>query len=199
METGNTPRAEGVVRAFVALEISDAVRASLAAVQARLKEAGGKVAWVPVQNIHLTLAFLGNIFASVIGPLGEKLDRVAERVRPFAFEVAGVGYFGSPKRPRVLWAGIEGPPVELERLYEGVREAVRSFEIPLEDRPFKPHLTLGRVKAPQGVGALTSAMAAVKNTRHGTVEVRRLLLMRSQLNPQGARYSILRESALKGA
>lgn len=198
LETGNSAEG-GVLRAFIALEINDEVRASLANVQATLKATGSKVSWVAAGNIHLSLAFLGNIFESVVDPLGEKLDRVAEGVRPFPLEVAGIGYFGSPTRPRVIWAGIEAPPAELERLHAGVCAAVRTFDIPLEERPFKAHLTLGRVKAPQNVGALTSAMAAVKNTRHGSVDVRRLLLMRSQLDPQGARYSVLHESILKGA
>ncbi|MBN1269094.1 MAG: RNA 2',3'-cyclic phosphodiesterase [Kiritimatiellae bacterium] len=197
-EIGNSAEAN-VLRTFVALEITDQVRASLAEVQARLKAAGGKVSWVPAGNIHLSLAFLGNIFETVVVPLGEALDRVAESIKPFSLDVAGVGYFGSPKRPRVIWAGIEAPPAELDRLYAGVCAAVRAFDIPLEERPFKAHLTLGRVKAPHNVGALTSAMGTVKNTRHGSVDVRRLLLMRSQLDPQGARYSVLHESTLKGA
>lgn len=187
-----------VLRTFVALEIGEDVRASLRAAQERLKAAGASVSWVPVGNIHLTLVFLGHIFESRVAALAEGLDQVAGKFEPFAFEVTGLGVFGSARHPRVIWAGVQAPPV-LEALQREVAGVATSLGIALDDRPFRPHLTLGRVRGPQNLGALTSAFAAIKNTPHGSVRVGRLLLMRSQLDPRGARYSVLHESRLKGA
>jgi 2'-5' RNA ligase len=189
---------DNVIRAFIALEINEDVRRSLGALQAELKESGAQVSWVRPENIHLTLVFLGNVFEALVGPLSRRLDAIAAEISGFSLQVSGTGTFGSKRHPRVVWAGIEGVPPELEELHGKVAAAVRELDVPLENRPFRAHLTLGRVRSSRNVDALTSAVTSAKNTRHGAVDVRRVLLMRSRLDPQGAQYSILHESALKG-
>ncbi len=192
-------RDDDVIRAFVAIEISEPVRAGLKSLQLKLKQANAKVGWVAPENIHLTVAFLGDVFGARLIRLGSLLDAVAASFAPFPFEVLGTGFFGSPESPRVLWADVREPTGALARLQEQVAAVARSLEIGVEDRPFAPHLTLGRVRARAGVGELTSRLESASNTSFGSVEVERLLLMQSHLEHHGVRYSILHESRLQGA
>jgi RNA 2',3'-cyclic 3'-phosphodiesterase len=189
---------DDVIRSFIAIEISDEVREGLNALQQDLKKAGAKVGWVAPENIHLTLVFLGDIFRSQGESLCAVLDSVASNTLPFRYEVSGTGTFGSVRSPRVIWVGLNAPPV-LAELQGGVAAGVRELGLKIEDRPFHPHLTLGRIRAVNRVDELTSLLALAKSTAYGSVEVHRLLLMQSHLEHQGVRYSVLHESALKGA
>jgi len=188
---------DDVIRAFVAIEISDEVREGLKALQQDLKRADAKVGWVAPENIHLTLVFLGDIFRSQKESFCVVLDSVASHVLPFRYEVSGTGTFGSARSPRIIWVGLNAPPV-LAELQRGVVAGVRELGLKTEDRPFHPHLTLGRIRATNRVDELTSLLASARNASHGSVEVHRLLLMQSHLEHQGVRYSVLHESALKG-
>lgn len=188
----------GTVRAFVAIEIDDAVRAHLTRVQQRCAGVGCRVAWVPPENIHLTLAFLGDVFESDVPGLAAGLDGVAAGVPVFTMTVQGLGTFGPPRAPRVVWAGVAAPPRALFDLHRGVEAFLRGAGRRVEERPFAPHLTIGRVRSSRGAVALTSELASIKNTAFGDVRVFRLLLMRSHLEQPRARYSVLHASSLKG-
>ena len=187
-----------LVRAFIALEISVEVRASLERLQEQLKQAGGKVSWTRPENIHLTLVFLGELAASRLAKLEAELDATCAGIAPFTFEVTGAGCFGSARSPRVIWVGIEDESGSLEHLQGEVSRAAGEVGFPQEHRKFKPHLTLGRVRSAMRVAELTSALASAKNSAHGRVRAGQVLLMQSQLDPQGARYSLLHASPLKG-
>jgi RNA 2',3'-cyclic 3'-phosphodiesterase len=188
-----------VIRSFVAVEISDEVREELKAFQQDLKKAGARVGWVAPENIHLTLVFLGDVFRSQVEPLANALDAVAAQTAPFRYDVAGSGFFGSPRSPRVLWVGVNEQGHTVAGLQARVAAAVRGLGLEVEDRPFHAHVTLGRVHTRDGVDELTSLLASAKSTNYGSVEVHRLRLMQSHLEHQGVRYSVLHESALKGA
>jgi 2'-5' RNA ligase len=187
-----------LLRAFVAIDLPDDVRAELARTQAKLKKAEARVSWVPLRNIHLSLAFLGDIPQALVPRLSPAFDIAGEGLQPFEFVVNGIGSFGSKRRPRVIWAGVQRPPESLFALQEKVADIARRFDIPVERRKYKPHLTLGRVRGPRNLDALTSAMSSAMNTRHGVVPVTRFSLMRSELRPDGAEYTVLHESSLKG-
>jgi RNA 2',3'-cyclic 3'-phosphodiesterase len=191
--------ADTVLRAFVAVEISEEVRRGLEVVEDALRKAGANVGWVAPENIHLTIVFLGDMFQSAVAAMAERLDAVTAGIAPFQYQVRGTGYFGSSRSPRVIWAGVEGAGSSLALLQEGAAAAAQELEFRREDRPFKPHLTLGRVRSRRRVDELTSALASHKDTGFGLVGVVRLLLMQSELEHQGVRYSVLHASALKGA
>ena len=190
---------EDVIRSFIAIEIGDEIRKRLKALQQDLKKAGAKVGWVAPENIHLTLVFLGDVFRSQVEPLANSLDAVAATFISFRYEVAGSGFFGSPRSPRVIWVGVNESASAVTDFQARVMIAVRNLGLKTEDRPFHPHLTIGRVRTRDRVDELTSRLASAKSTRYGSVEVHRLLIMQSHLERQGVRYSVLRESALKGA
>ena len=199
MTDGGQDRGDEVLRAFIAVEISDEVRSGLASLQQSLKKAHARVGWVAPSNIHLTVVFLGDIFRAQVEPMEAVLSDVAAGTPCFEFSVGGTGFFGPPKSPRVLWVGVQDSSLALGRLQADIAAAVRDFGLKIEDRPFVPHLTLGRVRARDGVDELTSTLALARNTAYGTVNVRRLLLMQSHLEHRGVRYSVIKEMPLKGA
>lgn len=185
-------------RAFVAIRMPPAVCSALRSAQERLRRVGAKVGWTAPDDFHLTLWFIGDMSAEQRAPLCGALDEIAARTERFEFEVAGAGFFGPPRAPRILWAGVPSEPPPLAALAEEVRNWGRSAGWAVEERPFRAHITLGRVRDPAGADALTAAIGSLSSTVFGRVAVDRLTLMASSLAPQGARYAIVHESLLKG-
>lgn len=186
------------IRAFIAIEIPDEVRVALDHVLSRLRRTGAHVSWVRPENIHLTLVFLGDVPSDRIPDIQYELDRVATSASAFEMMVEGVGSFGSPKAPRVIWAGVTESSGSLIALQRDLAAALRALGIPVESRPFHAHLTLGRMRSRRGAAALTSALSSASVTVHGLVRVDRVSLFESRLHPEGARYTILHSATLKG-
>lgn len=192
------PSSDEVLRVFIAIDLPDEVRAQLGAFQRSLKETGARVSWVAPEKIHLTLVFIGDLFAARVAPVAGAVDQAVRPGAPFAFALEGAGYFGSARSPRVLWAGIPSPPEALMTLQARLAEAVAAQGIALESRPFRPHVTLGRVRSARGADELTSALQSASNTHFGQVPVTRVHVMQSRLLAAGAQYTILHESVLTG-
>ncbi len=190
---------ESVVRAFVAVELPASVQKGLVKVIEKLRRAGAHVGWTQPDNLHITLAFLGDVAAEQAARLEVLLDLLCAVTAPFDLECAELGTFGSPRSPRIIWAGVEDAPSCLGRLQASLVERLKTGGFRLEDRPFHAHVTIGRVRSGRGVRDLTSELGSVKNTRFGRFRVERLVLMRSLLGPGGPRYTVLHASPLKGA
>jgi 2'-5' RNA ligase len=190
--------AGGFVRAFVAVAVDETVRQALADTQALLRKTRAHVSWVPVENFHVSFAFLGDITTEMAGLVGDALDEAAARVAPFSFRVAQLGTFGSKRRPRVLWAGVHDAD-PMTALHKRVTELLQGLDLTLESRPFRPHITLGRIRSPRGVDELLEAIHAAEDTAFGHVDAAGIFLMRSVLAPSGARYSVLHDAPLAGA
>lgn len=184
-------------RAFVCLGLSDPVRDAIGVVQEHLRRKGLALAYAHPRDAHLTLAFLGSIEHETIELLAPRLDEVAARVPPFGMAVRGGGFFGPPRAPRVAWIGVEETSVLMD-LQAAVATTAEACGIALERRPFHPHLTLARIRAPLPPDALTLIKSSINNTTFGEVPVDRVLFMSSQPNGSGPRYKILHESPLKG-
>ena len=188
------------IRAFIAVEINDTIRAGLADVQGVLGEANGHVSWVQPQNIHCTLVFLGDIFAGMVDSIAAALEKAAAGCKPFAVEIAGLGFFGSPRSPRIIWSGIASPGVAgtvtpLVKLQNGLVAA----GLKPDQKPFSPHLTIGRVRSNRNAAGLVRALEENKNKSFGKLVVRRVVLMKSVLSSRGPEYSVARAAALGGA
>jgi len=199
MNTGPTqsghPRDETLpLRLFVAILLPDDVRAALDRVQVRLRNAMDSVAWVCAGNMHLSLAFLGEQPPARAYGITAVLDRAASSVSPFSLRVRGTGFFGRPDAPRVIWAGVEAAD-DLAVLHSNLTVGLRSLGIPVETRPFHPHITLGRIKRWRP-GSRGSDVFPKEETFGGTVTVTSIHLMKSTLDPGGAIYESLHESRL---
>lgn len=184
------------VRAFAAIEIDDAARRALVGALDRLRKTEAHVAWVPDANLHVSLAFFGDTPRAVVETIGLALDEAAAATEPFAYNVAGVGTFGSPRAPRVIWAGVSPCP-PLMALQACLAAGIQALGVTLEEREFRPHITLGRVRSPRGVDRLKRALAELAEQAFGRVAAGSAVLMQSRLNPGGAEYTVLHRSLFR--
>ncbi len=186
------------MRLFVAVGLGDALRGRLAEVTALLSRRLRGVAWVRPENVHLTLKFLGEVGEGEVPALRGALDETARRHSPFGLSAGGLGAFPSSERPRVIWAGLEGDRESLSRLVADLEEACSSLGFAPEDRPYHPHLTLGRVKSPAGAGGLEKVFREARADSLGPLGVDVILLMKSTLSADGALHEVLSEHRLTG-
>ena len=186
------------IRAFIAVEINDAIRAGLADVQSILKEANGHVSWVKPQNIHSTLLFLGDLFSDSVSAAANALVQAASACRPLEIEISGIGYFGSPRSPRIIWAGIAGQADELIKLQGKIFAAVLQSGLKPDLKSFNPHLTIGRVRSNRNAADLLRALEENKNKAFGKLTVQRIVLMQSRLTAKGPEYTLLYAAAFDG-
>jgi RNA 2',3'-cyclic 3'-phosphodiesterase len=185
---------ERPVRSFVAVLLPEPVRAGLAAVSAELRGRAPGLAWVRADNLHLTLRFLGDVEAVTLGRVREAVTVAAGAVSPFTVTLGGLGGFPAERAPRVVWAGVVLGAAGLGALYAALEEALVARGIPGDRRAFHPHVTLARARDPRGAGRLASLLGV--GPSFGEVPVRALHLMRAELHPLGARYSVLTEASL---
>ncbi len=183
------------VRAFIAVDIGSEIRARLNEFQGTLKTAGADIRWVKPENMHLTLAFLGNIPVSRIKPLETALLEQAANTEPFTLTVQGTGIFGRRSRPSVVWAGIQEHSA-LINLQQSVVSALGRAEIPFENNHFRPHLTLGRFKSLSHLDDLFQLLEEEHESYFGSVTVDSVQTIKSELKPSGAEYTILHQSRL---
>jgi RNA 2',3'-cyclic 3'-phosphodiesterase len=190
-----------LLRAFIAVEIPPEIHKAIEKKTAPLRAALGSsiVRWVPSDNIHLTLKFLGDISPANVDMLSQMLNVEVSQHSVFELKFGGLGAFPNPKRPRVIWIGIQAP-AGLEALQHGIEAATATLGYPGEARPFSPHLTIGRVKqtaGPAGVQKIRTALEEAKVGALGTTQVTTVHLFKSDLKPSGAVYARLFSAPLK--
>jgi 2'-5' RNA ligase len=185
------------LRCFIAVRIPAPVRKAIAEVMDTLKKSGADVKWVPEENIHITLKFLGSTDEAIIGEIKESLHRSVAAYRPFSIRIAGTGYFPAGRRPRVVWIGIDDAGA-LPDLQGDIEKEMVTFGYEEERRPFSPHLTIGRVRSDKGMTEMLKRLDTFRETAFGEVEIREITLMKSELRPAGAEYSSLAEIPFGG-
>lgn len=184
-----------VLRAFIAIDLSQEVIAQLAALLTRLraKLGDGFVRWQSPQNMHLTLKFLGDVSTNQVGLLTDVLRAEAAQCAAFDVSVGTLGCFPKPVQPRVLWVGVQAPDALLN-LQRGIETQLARLGYPAEDRPFSPHLTLGRVArqaSPAEIHRTADFLAQTRLGFLGAFRVTQVHLFRSDLRPNGAVYTRL--------
>jgi RNA 2',3'-cyclic 3'-phosphodiesterase len=190
-----------VIRAFIAIDLTPELIQRLEEVSSALQEKlpGVPVRWVPTRNIHLTLKFLGDVSVTNLEILKEVLQSEAASHRRFEFSVGELGAFPDVRHPRVVWIGIEAPH-ELSSIQRNIESAMARIGYAAEDRPFSPHLTLGRVSrnaTTRDTHQLGEVLIASKVGFLGVNPVRAICLYRSDLKPSGAEYSQIFKAPLK--
>ncbi|HYV47738.1 MAG TPA: RNA 2',3'-cyclic phosphodiesterase [Myxococcaceae bacterium] len=185
-------------RLFVAVDLGAKVRRALEALQSELSTLAPRARWGPPSNAHLTLAFLGSMEEAKVPELSRALEGVATRAAPFDLQLRGGGAFGSPKKPRVLWVGVEGDTARLHQLQAWTGSALQPLGYEPEERDYRPHLTLARARDPRGDPGLARCAGALADRALGAARVDRLILFRSQPGPGGSKYTPLAEPPLSG-
>ena len=179
------------LRTFVAVEVDEAIKERLTEFLDRLKETGSDVKWADVQNIHITLKFLGYIEEAHLSAVKEIIRKAISGIRPFTVRFRGAGAFPRLERPRVVFVSAEDGSGSLSKIQSQLEEGLEELGIEREDRPYHVHLTLGRVKSIQNIGALVKLMAGYAGHDFGEEQVSRVVLMESQLAPTGPTYTEL--------
>ncbi len=191
-------RRSGRARLFVAVNLPEAERSGIHRAVSPLRASDLPVRWVPANNLHVTLAFLGDVEEERIGRISEALLRVGREHAPFTLDLRGLGAFPNLRRPRVLWIGAEGGPA-LRAVQRGVAAALKPLGFAPDDRVFHPHVTVGRAQKharPGDFGEFTALSETVTYQRR--VGIHTVDLMRSQGGPDGVRYHVLAQCPLGG-
>jgi len=185
-----------MIRSFIAIDLPDATRQGLAAVQEQLRQSRAGVRWVKPSSIHLTLKFLGNIHPAQVEDIAPVVAQEVRDQPPITLGAAGLGAFPSRRKPRVIWIGMEGEVQRLTRIQARVENALEPLGFVRDKRPFRPHLTIGRVKDHRKLQALIDAMAELKIPEFDSFDVTEIILYKSDLRPTGAIYTKLHRMSL---
>jgi len=181
----------GMVRAFLACDPPEEVRRGITAIQNRLKKQfGGAVRWVRPEGIHLTLKFFGDIPLSNVETIGGVVHEQVRGLSPMNLQVQKIGAFPNAGRPRVVWLGVTGDVERLVALQKKIDAGLQTYGFHREERGFSPHLTLGRIKSPQGMAGLGKIIEE-GNAEAGEFQAAELILFKSDLRPDGAVYTKL--------
>jgi RNA 2',3'-cyclic 3'-phosphodiesterase len=162
------------LRLFAAVEIPEEVRGALADAVTHVQERFPKARWVPIQNQHVTVKFLGSTYPRLVEWVTGSISTVAGQHAPFPTRLGRLGAFPNARRARVLWAGLDDTERHLERLAAGLDEALAKEFMP-EKRAFTAHLTVARFDPPVGLEPLEIAFES------DAFEIDRIVLFRSHL------------------
>jgi RNA 2',3'-cyclic 3'-phosphodiesterase len=184
-----------MLRSFIAVEVPPEVQNAISQSLAPLQKSLPKplIRWVAPQNVHLTLKFLGDVSPINLEQMAEAIRFEAEAHQAFSMSVAGIGAFPNSRRPRVIWIGLAAPAA-LTALQRGVEAASASLGYAAENRPFSPHLTVGRVGQAVSVSDLHKihlALEEMKVGQLGQVQVTAIHIFKSDLRPGGSVYTPL--------
>jgi 2'-5' RNA ligase len=186
-------------RVFCAVELPDAVRARLEDHVRRLRKEvpDAAASWSRVENIHLTLKFFGNVEVKRIEKIAAAAERVVQDFSTFQIGVGETGVFPRPSRPQVLWIGVSDSSGQLTALQEKFENECAAAGFPKEDRAYRPHLTIARLRKPESARSLAEAHLKMK-FEPIDVEVKELVVFRSELSPRGSKYTVISAADLRG-
>jgi len=182
-----------VIRAFIAIDLSPEIQNQLDVVLKNYKDQLVKVPirWVAVNNIHLTLKFLGDVSLANLPLLTDMLATEVSSHHGFEISVGGSGAFPNIRQPRVIWVGVEAPQ-EIISIQNGIESTTARLGYAREERQFSPHLTLGRISrnaTSQDVKAISQCLERIRVGFLGATLVEKIHLYRSDLQPTGAVYT----------
>ncbi len=184
------------IRAFIAVELPKPVKDALGDVAQMLagRVPRGAVRWVRPEQMHLTLRFLGDTAVGQLPAVQSVMDSVTSGHSPFIMHLNGTGCFPNAQRPRVIWVGLAGDEARLHALKAALDERLVSLGWPPEDKTFRAHLTLGRVKDEREVQGVEWAA----NVPPLDMPVTAIHLIESQLRPSGPIYTTRHTARLNG-
>ena len=178
------------IRCFIALDLSDETRSELDRIIGVLQEADANVKWVKPTSIHLTLKFLGQVEEEKIARISERLKDIARGASPFDILLEGMGAFPKWDYVKVIWVGLGEGSDKVKDLAKKAEEIMSEEGFEKETREFSPHLTLGRVRSAKKKKQLKEMSDSVK-VDPASSHISRIVLFKSELSPQGARYTEL--------
>ena len=190
-----------VIRSFLAFELTPEIKQIVSRVLAVAVKSTPDVRWARAASIHLTVVFLGHVRDVDLTAIEAAARRVCLNYRPFDVSLQGMGCFPSERNARVIWLGLQGDTDRMARFRDALQRELEPIGIRPEKRPFRPHLTLGRIRTGRGGGGRRE-LSALLSTYHDLISagwpVAELVLFKSDLRPSGAVYTKLKAWPLSG-
>ena len=186
------------IRTFVAVALPEDVVVAIDRVERALAAFDFKIRWVDPHKIHLTLKFLGDVPLAGIDAIADALAAAVSKHPPLTLHATGVGAFPGFKRPRIIWVGLGDQMQALSALQRDVETHLAALGFAPEKRPFRAHLTMGRVKGAIDSRRLIEAVNGLQRFESPPFAVREVAIFRSELRPGGAEYTKLRVVQLQG-
>jgi len=184
-------------RTFIAVPISAEVRRRLAEVEEELRASGADVKWVPEENLHITLKFLGYVEPERLEAVIRAVESAIDGAAAFDVSLSGVGAFPKPSRPSVVWVGVTTGGEELKALAERIEVALERIGFGREQRPFSAHITAGRVRSPKNLGRLHETIERLREEPAGSFRAESIAVMKSDLRPTGPIYTEIANCKLR--
>jgi 2'-5' RNA ligase len=187
------------IRSFLAFELPLEIKNVVARVSEELRQSTLNEKWVKVDNIHLTLVFMGNIETEDIPAIARGVKEVCQAFGPFDLSLKGIGCFPNRRNPRVLWLGLDGDLEPMSDFRDALQGHLTGFGIKEEKRKFKPHLTLGRFRKPKKMDSNEDQLLSrYEDLSSSVCSLRELILFKSDLKPTGAVYTKVEAWPLTG-
>jgi len=186
-----------LLRSFLAIEIPKVILENIEKLQKDLKSSHADIKWVDPEKIHLTVKFFGNIEESKIEPIIKSVESVTKTFSPFKLSVKGIGGFPNLKSPRVIWIGVIDEDGVLAKFQAQLETHFEKIGFEAEQRDFRPHLTLGRMKSLKRKDELINRIERFKDNDFGVFKVERVILFKSDLTKEGPIYTALKEVRFK--
>jgi 2'-5' RNA ligase len=185
------------VRTFIAINLDGSLHKTLGEVMDKFASSKASVKWVTPQNVHVTLKFLGNVEEARLPEVFAACERAAVGFKPIELEVRAVGCFPNMNRPRVVWLGMEKGDDAVKELQHKVESELELIGFPREEREFRTHLTIGRVKGGQGISRLCRLLEEERNVFIGSMRAEKISVMKSKTLPSGPIYTELKAIPLE--
>ena len=180
------------VRTFIAIEPGEPIQAAGEELAHRFSQSVDGVRWVQKENIHLTLKFLGDVEDRELHSVCKVAANVAKKVKRFSVSATSVGAFPSNEKPSTIWIGASDDGQKLNQLHGSLEDALADIGFPIERRPFKGHLTLGRARSSRGGNpGLLKLIEQYADHEFGVIAVKELVVFSSELSRSGPTYTTI--------
>ena len=181
------------IRSFIAIKLAPDVNRNSTRMLQRLRQSNDGIKWVPTDNLHLTLKFLGDVDNTEVPDVCNVIHRVCSNHAPFHLDFGGTGGFPSRERPRILYAGINDASGALTKIVSQLETSLAELGFKQEPRDYIPHLTLGRTRSTSKLANsdVMERLATENDTELGGMLVNSLQLVASFLDKSGPTYQIM--------
>jgi len=186
------------IRTFLALDLDEPIRLRISKVAGCIGEGNAKVRWVDLKNLHVTLKFLGNVADEALADVCNAVNEVAAGAEPFGFKLRGVQAVPPVGRLRMFWVGAIDDSGLMGELYGQLEQVLAALGFPKDNRLFRPHVTLARVKYASDPAALRVAAKRFANEDFGNQWASEVTVYSSELTPRGPIYTPLSRASLGG-
>jgi RNA 2',3'-cyclic 3'-phosphodiesterase len=186
------------MRTFIAVELDKAVRDRIVRLREMVSLTGPAVKWVEPENLHITLFFLGEVEDTAVPSVCREVNDLVERLSAFELSIERVGCFPNKHRPHIIWLGVGQGSDELCQIHESLEPRLLQLGCyRREERKYRPHVTLGRIRSGRDSEYVGKELTRFQDWQGGRTLVRELLVLRSELTPQGPSYSVMARGRMR--